>query len=49
VAPTIGRIALAPSLNGYAIPPGIQTWTVGATGTYMLVAAGAAGAGGPSD
>ena len=40
----IGNLSLASAINGYAIPQGIQTWTVGATGTYLLVAAGAAGA-----
>ena len=38
-----GAVALAATVNSYAVPQGVQTWTVGTTGTYFLVAAGAAG------
>ena len=39
-----GTFKLSGSLNGNAVPAGIQLWNVSATGTYLLVAAGAAGA-----
>ena len=42
--PVLGSVALNAQENGYAVPPGIQVWTVGTTGLYFLVAAGAAGA-----
>ena len=41
--PTFGAVALSTSINGNPIPQGIQTWTVGTTGSYLIVAAGAAG------
>jgi hypothetical protein len=44
----MGVVALNLSINTYTIPLGIQTWTVGATGTYFIVAAGAAGSNGLS-
>ena len=40
----LGSVALTASVNGNSIPQGVQTWTVGSTGTYFIVAAGAAGA-----
>ena len=42
------NIRIGGTLNGYAVPPGVQLWTVPATNTYMFVAAGAAGGASPS-
>ena len=39
----LGSLYLQSQVNGNAIPQGIQVWTVGTTGAYLLVAAGAAG------
>ena len=41
---TLGSVIINASINGNAVPSGIQTWTVGTTGSYFMVAAGAAGA-----
>ena len=42
--PALGAVALSSNVGGNAVPQGIQTWTVGSSGAYFIVAAGAAGA-----
>ena len=43
-ASTAGTFSVSGTLNGNAIPSGVQLWNVSTTGTYLLVATGAAGA-----
>jgi hypothetical protein len=47
----LGNVAISTGttkINNFTIPKGYQIWTVGATGTYTIIAGGASGASGAS-